>query len=198
MKKLVSGFILGCLTLIASSATARDRIETVSVRCESQSHQFTECDLGSQVVSIGSWRQISDSPCIMGLSFGFYSSKVWVNQGCRADFQVDVAVNVPDQPTFNSCQTQSVDGPVSFSVVYQDSWSKHVKVDAPRGYTWVVLANGSQVVADPYNVSCEERSGPCQWTFVVPNFQPGFVTFYINATDNQWWRGQALAGCFLN
>ena len=32
--------------------------------------------------------QRSDAPCVLGKSFGFDGSKIWVDKGCRADFYV--------------------------------------------------------------------------------------------------------------
>ena len=39
-------------------------------------------------------RQHSQSPCVMGDSFGFDVDRVWADKGCRADFLVTTEVCV--------------------------------------------------------------------------------------------------------
>ena len=39
-------------------------------------------------------RQHSQSPCVMGDSFGFDADRVWADKGCRADFLVTTQVCV--------------------------------------------------------------------------------------------------------
>ncbi len=55
------------------------------VRCESNNGRYNRCAVPGrgrpQLV-----RQISDSPCIEGRSWGAERDGVWVNQGCRGDF----------------------------------------------------------------------------------------------------------------
>ena len=43
----------------------------------------------SGVTSMTVKNQLSDSLCNLGNSFGFDDGKIWVNQGCEADFDVE-------------------------------------------------------------------------------------------------------------
>lgn len=54
-------------------------------RCESQDNRTRHCRAdtrgGVRIV-----RQLSDSPCIQGRSWGYDNNGVWVSRGCRAEF----------------------------------------------------------------------------------------------------------------
>lgn len=56
-----------------------------TVRCESHDGRYNRCTVPGrgrpQLV-----RQVSNSPCIEGRSWGADRNSVWVSQGCRADF----------------------------------------------------------------------------------------------------------------
>ena len=43
----------------------------------------------SGVTSMTVRNQISGTACTLGYSFGFDDGKIWVNQGCSADFDVE-------------------------------------------------------------------------------------------------------------
>lgn len=56
-------------------------------RCESRDNRTSHCRAdtrgGVRIV-----RQLSDSPCIQGRSWGYDNSGIWVSRGCRAEFVV--------------------------------------------------------------------------------------------------------------
>lgn len=61
-----------------------------NVACESKDYEYHFCavDLGGAGhVSVA--RQISNSECIKGRTFGSNRAGVWVNHGCAAEFQID-------------------------------------------------------------------------------------------------------------
>lgn len=54
------------------------------VRCESNEGRTRECNIGGGYARLV--RQLSDSPCIEGRTWGQRNGRVWVSQGCRAEF----------------------------------------------------------------------------------------------------------------
>ena len=56
-------------------------------RCESDSERTRHCNADTRG-GVRMSRQLSDSPCIQGRSWGYDNSGVWVSQGCRAEFVV--------------------------------------------------------------------------------------------------------------
>jgi hypothetical protein len=57
-----------------------------TIRCESNDGRTRECATGGGRVVLE--RQISNSACIEGRSWGYGRVGIWVSQGCRADFRV--------------------------------------------------------------------------------------------------------------
>jgi len=57
-----------------------------TIRCESNDGRTRECATGGGRVIIE--RQISNSACIEGRSWGYGRNRIWVSQGCRADFRI--------------------------------------------------------------------------------------------------------------
>mgnify|MGYP003610225383 CR=1 FL=1 len=66
-----------------------DRGWSERVRCESQDGRYRECaaDVRGGVVLV---RQLSRAPCIEGRSWGVTRRGLWVDGGCRAEFQTGV------------------------------------------------------------------------------------------------------------
>ncbi|HQE08630.1 DUF3011 domain-containing protein [Thermomonas sp.] len=56
------------------------------VRCESDDGRYRECPIGDGRATLD--RQLSRSACIEGRSWGQNRGRVWVDDGCRADFSV--------------------------------------------------------------------------------------------------------------
>lgn len=80
--------LAGAVLLVAgcsSSSRYDDRIRTVT--CESRNGTFSDCErVGSSNVTLA--RQLSDSSCVEGLSWGVRNGSLWVDRGCRAEFTV--------------------------------------------------------------------------------------------------------------
>src|SRR5690606_13132073 len=57
-----------------------------TIRCESNDGRTRECATGGGRVMLE--RQISNSACIEGRSWGYGRNGIWVSQGCRADFRI--------------------------------------------------------------------------------------------------------------
>lgn len=57
-----------------------------TIRCESNDRRTRECETGGGRVMIE--RQLSNSDCIEGRTWGYGRNSIWVSQGCRADFRI--------------------------------------------------------------------------------------------------------------
>ncbi len=58
-----------------------------SVRCESRDNRTARCYTGGGRVYLV--RQLSDSPCVRGRTWGSDRGGIWVSNGCRAVFRID-------------------------------------------------------------------------------------------------------------
>ena len=70
-----------------SDSSAKNETTTTTVRLESWNFKYTKKDM-SGVTNMTVKQQHSDAACVLGKSFGFDGSKIWVDKGCRADFYV--------------------------------------------------------------------------------------------------------------
>ena len=68
--------------LLAAAAEAQN-----TVRCESTDGKYIECRTNS-MDRITLSRQLSDSSCVEGKSWGYRDGFVWVDNGCRAEFNL--------------------------------------------------------------------------------------------------------------
>lgn len=58
-----------------------------TVMCQSLGNQHNSCPIsGSSHVRLS--RQISNAPCVQGRTWGYDWRAIWVDEGCRAEFQV--------------------------------------------------------------------------------------------------------------
>ncbi len=58
-----------------------------TVRCESRDYKRTFCDVG-RVQDVRLRRQISKSQCVEGQTWGYDRRRLWVDQGCGAEFDI--------------------------------------------------------------------------------------------------------------
>ena len=63
---------------------------TSIIRLESWQFKYAEKRIEG-VTSMTVKNQQSNAPCILGKSFGFDGNKIWVDKGCRADFEVTIS-----------------------------------------------------------------------------------------------------------
>jgi Protein of unknown function (DUF3011) len=82
--KVFSWVLLCCLLMAASMAMG----QTV-MTCSSDDGQMHACRVGDNS-GIQFLRQRSDAACVAGQTYGIRRDGVWVTNGCRADFQVNV------------------------------------------------------------------------------------------------------------
>lgn len=57
------------------------------IRCESQGGAYNECAIGGRY-GARLIRQLSDARCEEGRSWGVRGDRVWVDRGCRAEFEI--------------------------------------------------------------------------------------------------------------
>ncbi|MGH8080707.1 MAG: DUF3011 domain-containing protein [Lysobacter sp.] len=69
---------------VAEAATAAPNV----VRCESLDRRARRCD-GDTGAGVRMVKQLSKSECVEGRSWGFDAHGVWVEDGCRAEFELD-------------------------------------------------------------------------------------------------------------
>jgi len=58
------------------------------VTCESNNGKRKYCTIGDPRQSVEMVKQISNSPCVRGQSWGNDNQGIWVDRGCRAQFRV--------------------------------------------------------------------------------------------------------------
>jgi hypothetical protein len=81
-----------------------------TLRCESNDNKYNYCRVNTGGgVSLA--RQLSDSPCIQGRTWGYDRDGIWVNSGCRADFAVGVRNN------YSTVRCESNDGKYNYGRV---------------------------------------------------------------------------------
>jgi len=59
-----------------------------TITCSSDDMNLHYCSVGGNPRSIRLVRQRSGSPCEQGRTYGLRGNQIWVNRGCRADFEV--------------------------------------------------------------------------------------------------------------
>lgn len=77
----------GCRAEFNTSGNSADRYRNRSITCSSDNGQRVYCDAGSQG-GVRLVRQISGSPCQEGSTWGHDARGIWVDRGCRAEFEV--------------------------------------------------------------------------------------------------------------
>lgn len=77
------------LAVLVATLTAVSPAFAYTVRCESHDHRYRYCsaDVSGGRVTID--RELSDSGCRYGKSWGYDDRGIWVDRGCRADFHVE-------------------------------------------------------------------------------------------------------------
>lgn len=61
---------------------------TFNMRCDSDDEKYHSCSANGQVVRARIVHQNSGSPCTEGRTWGYRRDGVWVDRGCRAEFEV--------------------------------------------------------------------------------------------------------------
>lgn len=85
---------IGCAAGAESEETAQTDealSSTYRITCESTDHHYNSCGApGDRIQSARVVRRLSNAPCNEGQSWGYAENYLWVNYGCRAEFEVRV------------------------------------------------------------------------------------------------------------
>ncbi|RPE81501.1 DUF3011 domain-containing protein [Vulcaniibacterium tengchongense] len=84
---LVSGLALSALLLAAPASAQYPGGRADVVRCDSNDGRYRECAADTRL-GVRLLRQYSKASCIEGRSWGVRRGAVWVDDGCRAEFQL--------------------------------------------------------------------------------------------------------------
>jgi hypothetical protein len=71
--------------LVGASIAAAER-----VRCRSRDYRYEQCRVSGRITHARVVDRHSDRPCIPNRTFGWRGNTLWVNDGCDADFEVEV------------------------------------------------------------------------------------------------------------
>lgn len=63
------------------------------VRCRSRDYRYETCRVSGRITHARVVDRKSDRPCIPNRTFGWRGDTLWVNDGCDAEFEVDVRGN---------------------------------------------------------------------------------------------------------
>ena len=114
------------------------------VSCNSDDMGYHTCDIG-QNGGVTVYRQHSDVQCIQGQTFGVRGNQMWVDRGCRAEFQVQPyrAWNQNGSSSVVNCNSDDMNlhtcdiGPNGGVVVYR----QHSDAQCIQGQTFGVRGN---------------------------------------------------------
>jgi Protein of unknown function (DUF3011) len=68
----------------------RDRGETQTLSCASNENAYRHCDVDGRLLKVRLRERRSVSECEYGRSWGWSRHGIWVDKGCRADFDIIV------------------------------------------------------------------------------------------------------------
>lgn len=118
-------------------------------RCESQDNRTQHCNADTRY-GVNLSRQLSDSPCVQGSTWGYDASGVWVSRGCRAEFTAG-GYGSPSYPGGGygqgrtvRCESQDNHQRRCNVTVYQGVQLQRKLSDSPcnQGYSWGWDRNG--------------------------------------------------------
>ena len=85
------GFEKVGLLLIIASLVLPDLASAYGLTCKSKDFKYKLCSMNGRIVRATMKRQLSNSPCVYGRSWGYQGYGLWVNHGCQADFEVSTS-----------------------------------------------------------------------------------------------------------
>jgi hypothetical protein len=84
-RRVLTGFVAGLVVLVAAADALAERI-----RCSSRDYRYAFCPTPGRVVSARVVRRHSKRPCNQNFSWGWQRDGIWVDDGCDADFEVNM------------------------------------------------------------------------------------------------------------
>lgn len=133
-----------------------DSRRTVTVRCESNDGRMRTC--GTELYGrIALQRQLSRTACVQGSSFGLRNGSVWVDRGCRGDFQVQLRANRRgDDDNDNDSDNDS-----DYGVTCSSDNSRYTTCawDARRGQPYLIERLSRQACTNGHSWGYSARTG---------------------------------------
>ena len=77
---------LSATALVATVALAQGRGNRREVRVHLKSPNYRRAEKGVANRGVRLVRQVSDSPCVQGRTWGYDRNRIWVRKGCEGDF----------------------------------------------------------------------------------------------------------------
>lgn len=87
MKNFLVALIVGCILAGGLVAYPDFASAQETIRCESDGEQYKFCPIDYRA-DVRLVRQLSHAPCDQNKSWGYDSRGIWVDRGCRAEFEV--------------------------------------------------------------------------------------------------------------
>ncbi|HEY8271136.1 MAG TPA: DUF3011 domain-containing protein [Pseudobdellovibrionaceae bacterium] len=92
--RLIPAACLLALSMVSAGQAQVGRIDPggrVVITCSSSGYAYNTCYVGQQVAYARLVSQLSRSACIEGSTWGYANDSIWVDKGCRANFEVITA-----------------------------------------------------------------------------------------------------------
>jgi hypothetical protein len=83
------------LTAFAAVLAVASIADAERIRCRSRDYKYASCRVSDRIVSARVVDRHSDRPCILNRTFGWRGNTLWVNDGCDADFDVELRNSFP-------------------------------------------------------------------------------------------------------
>jgi hypothetical protein len=98
MVRYVRAFIgVAVVGVVAGTGFTQDRPSDVTVQCASQDGRRVSCPAKLEGYTFKDLRKRSDAPCEAGRNWGYTERGVWVDNGCRADFEFEYVSGAPGE-----------------------------------------------------------------------------------------------------
>ncbi|MGZ3743669.1 MAG: DUF3011 domain-containing protein [Pseudobdellovibrionaceae bacterium] len=101
--KLIPASCLLALSMLSAGQAQVGRLDPINgtnqmvITCSSSGYAYNTCFIGQPIQYVRLASQLSRSACIEGSSWGFTNDSVWVDKGCRGNFEV-VTINYGRPP----------------------------------------------------------------------------------------------------
>lgn len=86
----VAAILTAMGTMAAAPAAMAQDQEVKRLQCQSGVGQRSSCSAGGEILNAGIVRVNSETPCILGYTWGFEENGIWTGGGCSADFEVTI------------------------------------------------------------------------------------------------------------
>ena len=141
---------------VSNGCSGRFRVETARPQppwsggdrlvCESRGFRHEFCAVPQRVFQVVLVRQLSNSPCQLGSTWGWRDDGVWVDRGCSAEFRVQTRFSPapPTRPGQTFCASRGFRYAFCDTGPIRDAQLMVQQSQAPcvRGRSWGTTSNG--------------------------------------------------------